>query len=113
MNGSVVPDKKKISLARSDNELGISSEKVGQLSDFRSSYPLIFCRWKTFVDEILMLNVLYNNSLCAKLMFYTCEFSDCLMNGRKFASIEAVGEQCVRMIVRIWKEKIRGLSLNG
>lgn len=53
-----------------------------------------------------MLNVLYNNSLCAKLMFYTCEFSDCMVNVRKFASIEAVGEQCVRMIVRIWKEKI-------
>lgn len=27
-----------------------------------------------------MLNVLYNNSLCAKLMFYTCEFSDCMVN---------------------------------
>ena len=35
-----------------------------------------------------MLNDLCNNSLCAKQMFYTCEFSDCMVNGRKFASIE-------------------------
>lgn len=74
--------------------------------------PCFLCRRVAAVDGLLMLNELYDCDLGADLMFYTCEFSDCLMIGRKFASIEAVGEQSVRMIVWILL-KINGWSFKS
>lgn len=98
VNNSVILGKKKyhrheviMSWASRRKMLGICL-----ISGLRAPY---FCRWMAVVDGFFMLNELSDCDLCAELMFYTCEFSDCLMVGGKFASIEAVGEQCVRMIV--------------